>query len=137
MANEPKNYAAWHDGSPRGAMQSLDAKQTTGAGTAFVLPKAFSAFGVQAKRATTSATNESTSGTIVLQGSLDGANYVTLSGNVVANSTAAVLARSTSSIPVTYVRLRVSSFTTSAGAATTAENKIPISAWIAAGQGSS
>ena len=120
------------------AMKSLNAKQSTGGGTAFHLGRAYSAFSVEYYRGTTSATNESTSASIQLQGQIGSTGtWHSLGTAITVNSATPAIARSTNSIPVHRVRLNVVSFTTSAGAGTTGENKIPITAWIAAGFGSS
>lgn len=137
MADEPRNYVpSWKDGSPKGAMQSMLVKQSTGAGTAFTLPKPMSAFGVEYFRGTTSATNESTAATVILQGQLGSTRWYTLSSHTV-NSVTPAIARSTNSVPVTAVRALISGFSTSAGAASTAERKIPVTFNITAGTGSS
>ena len=106
-----------------GPLKSLDAKGTTGAGTAYDLGGAFSSFAVQCSIA------GSTSATVQLQGSIDGTNYKTLGSNITVDSTANnAITRSTNSTPVTKVRLNISALTTSGSA--TAE---AISGWIAVG----
>ena len=138
MSGEPRNWQPHVSAMVRGAMKSLDAKQTTGAGTAFDMGAAYAAFGLNLRRGTTSSTNESSSAAVVLQGSLDGTNYYTLGASVTVNSVAGSLTRSTNAIPVQFVRFSITSFTTSAGNSTAGgENKIPITGWIAAGIGSS
>lgn len=138
MADESKNYVAhWHDGSLRGPVALLTASQTTGAGTVYMLPKPHSAFGLEYFRGTTSATNESTAATVVIQGRLGSTRWYTLGASLTVNSATPAIARSTNSIPVTQVRATISSFTTSAGAASTAERKIPITVYLTAGVGSS
>ena len=103
-----------------GALKSLSAKGTTGAGTAFDLGGAFKDFAVQCSIA------GSTSATVQLQGSIDGTNYKTLGANVTVDSTANnAITRSTNSTPVTHVRLNISALTTSGTATVEA-----ISGWI-------
>jgi hypothetical protein len=95
----------------QGALTLLDAATSTGVGTAFGLGGAYSAFGVQYRRAAATSTG-STSASVQLQGSLDGTNYVSIGAAVTVNSTAWTLARSTNAVPVTHVRLNLASFTT-------------------------
>ena len=140
MADEPKNYVAQRGSLVPGGHLSLSAKQTTGAGTAFVLPAAYSVFGVEYFRGTTSTSNESTSASIQLQGRLGSTRWHSLGAAITVNnkSTAPAIARSTNAIPVNEVRFRIVSFTTSAGNSTAGgENKIPITAYISVGLGSS
>lgn len=138
MASEPKNYVHNRPGVVAASLKSLNAKQATGGGTAFTLPQAYSAFGIEYFRATTSATNESTSASIQLQGQINSTGtWHNLGAAITVNATAPAIARSTNSIPVYRVRVNLASFTTSAGAATTGENKIPVTASISVGVGSS
>ena len=138
MADEPRNYVPQRGGLVPGALLSLSAKQTTGGGTAFVLPAAYSVFGVESFRGTTSATNESTSASIQLQGRLGSTTWRSLGAAITVNAAAGTIVRSTNSIPVNEVRMTVVSYTTSAGNSTAGgENKIPITAYISVGLGSS
>lgn len=119
-------------------MKSLNAQQTAGGGTAFYLGRAHSAFGIEYFRGTTSATNESTSASIQLQGQIASTGtWLSLGAAITVNSATPAIARSTNHIPVNRVRINLVSFTTSAGAGSTGENKIPITAWITAGNQSS
>lgn len=131
MADEPRNYVSSRPGVVAGSLKVLDAKQSTGAGTSFVLPQAYSAFGLEYFRATTSATNESTAATVVLQGQIGSTKWTQIGANITVNSATPALARSTNAVPVFAVRASISSFTTSAGAASTAERKIPITLFVA------
>ena len=138
MADEPRNYIPnWADGSPRGAVPLLNAVTTTGAGTAFVLPKAVSAIGLEYFRATTSATLESTKANVTIQGRLGSTNWHTIGAALAVNSATPAVARSTNSIPFTEIRATITSFSTSAGAASTAENRITTSVYATFGSGSS
>ena len=126
------------DGAVVRAMKSLDAQTSTGGGTVFHLGRAYSAFAVEYVRATTSASLESTAATVKLQGQVGSTvTWHDLGASITVNSTSAVVVRSTNAIPVHRVRLTITGFTTSAGAASTAERRVPVSAWIAAGFGSS
>lgn len=138
MANDANNNPT-RAGAVVRPMKSLIAQQTTGGGTAFYLGRAYSAFGVEYLRGTTSSTNESTSASVQLQGQIGSTGkWHNLGAAITVNSVTAAIARSTNSIPVHRVRLQVVSFTTSAGNSTAGgENKIPITAWISAGFGSS
>lgn len=136
MANEPRDYVGARPAAVGGPLLLLSAQQTTGAGSAFVLPQAYSAFGIQYYRGTTSATNESTAATVVIQGRIGSTAsnaWVQIGANLTVNSATPALARSTNSIPVFEVRATISSFTTSAGAASTAERKIPVTVYLAPG----
>lgn len=136
MANESRNNPT-RDGAVVRAMKSLDAQTSTGGGTAFYLGRAVSAFGIEYYRGSTTATLESTSASIQLQGQLGSTNWVNLGAAITVNSQTPAVARSTNSIPVHRVRVTIASFTTSAGAASTAERRVPVYAWISAGFGSS
>ena len=131
MSNEPRNTPVWPDGSLRRPLKSLDAQQSLGAGTAYKLGRPASRFGIEYFRGTTSATNESTSASIQLQGQIASTGtWLSLGAAITVNSATPVVARSTNALPVHRVRVNIASFTTSAGAASTGENKIPITAWI-------
>ena len=137
MANEPRNTPTRH-GVVVSSLKSLDAQQATGGGTSYDLGRAHSAFGIEYYRGTTSATNESTSASIQLQGQIGSTGtWHNLGAAITVNSATPAIARSTNAIPVHRVRVNLASFTTSAGAASTGENKIPVTAFIAAGFGSS
>lgn len=104
-----------------GALKSLVAAATAQNGRAFDLGGAFKEFAVQCSIA------GSTSATVDLEGSIDGSNYKKLGASVTVDSTANnAVTKSTNSTPVTHVRCRLVSRTTSSS--TTAE---AISAWIA------
>lgn len=133
MANEPRDFVGGVPHVVKGAITLLSAQQTTGAGTAVILPQAYSAFGLEYFRGTTSATNESTAATVLLQGQIGSTKWTQIGGNITVNSGTPALARSTNSIPVFAIRAAISSFTTSAGAATTGERKIPVTLYVAPG----
>lgn len=134
MASEPRNYVGGRPEVVRGAVALLSAQQTTGAGTAVVLPQAYSAFGIEYFRGTTSATNESTAATVTIQGQIGSTGtWHTIGGQITVNSATPAVARSTNSIPFYRVRAKIESFTTSAGAASTAERKIPVTVYLAPG----
>lgn len=115
---------------PSGALQSLVLKASTGAGTAFSLGGAFKEFSIFVVRGATGSSGGSTKANVRLEGSLDGVNYKTLGLSTATNtnSVTGTLARSTNAIAVTSVRLRILSFTTSAGAN---PDVIPVNGWIA------
>ena len=103
---------------PAAALKSLVAQASTGAGTGFALGGAFATFGVQLTRATTGAAGGSTKASVKLQGSHDGVHWYTIGAATMAlNSTAGSLfARASTAGPVTWARLNINTFTTSAGA---------------------
>ena len=130
MADEPRNYVANRDGMVQGALKSLDAQATTGAGTAFNLGACYSAFGIEYLRASaTTASTKSTAAVIQLQGKIGSTKWRNLGATITVNSTAGAIARSTNSIPVNQVRINIDSFTTGV--------KPGVSAWVAVGIGSS
>lgn len=135
MSSEPRNTPINREGIVSRALLSLNAKQTTGGGTQFDLGRAYSAFGVEYKRASTSSTNESTSASIQLQGQIGTTGkWHSLGAAITVNNTTAAIARSTNAVPVSRVRFNIASFTTSAGNSTAGgENKIPITAYILPG----
>lgn len=138
MADEPRNYVpCWRDGSPKGAVVLLSAATSTGAGTTFVLPKAYSAIGLEYFRATTSTSAESTKANVTVQARLGSTNWHTLGTALAVNSATPAVARSTNSIPFTEIRATITTFTTSAGSATTSENRIATSVYATFGSGSS
>ena len=121
-----------------GALKSCDAQTSTGGGTAFFLGRAYSAFGIEYVRGSTTALLESTAATLQLQGQIGSTGkWHNLGGTITVNNTTAAIARSTNSIPVNRVRLAITGFTTSAGAGSTAERRVAVTAWISAGFGSS
>lgn len=103
---------------PAAALQSLLIQTTTGAGTGYELGGAFSNFAVMLFRGTTGSSGGSTKASVRLQGSLDGTHWFTVGAATLAvTSTAGTMAARNSTIgPVTYARLSINSFTTSAGA---------------------
>lgn len=120
------------------AMRTLNAQTSTGGGTVFHLGRAVSAFGVEYFRGTTSTSQESTAATVQLQGQIGSTGtWFNLGGAITVNSATPAIARSTNSIPVHRIRGAITSFTTSAGAASTAERRIPVTLWVSAGFGSS
>lgn len=131
MANESRNTPVRPAHMVTGPLKSLVAQVTTGGGTAFQLPGAFSAFGIEVVRAA-AATNStlSTAATIQLQGRIGSTNWRNLGSTVTANSVTGTIARSTNSIPVNEVRLQITAFTTGAA-------KPAVTGWINIGTVSS
>lgn len=137
MANESRNNPT-RDGAVVRAMKVLDAQTSTGGGTVFHLGRAYSAFGIEYLRGSTSATLESTAATVQLQGQIGSTGkWHNLGAAVTVNNTTAAIARSTNSIPVHRIRATITGFTTSAGAASTSERRVAVSVWVSAGFGSS
>jgi hypothetical protein len=126
------------DGAVVRAMRVLNAQTSTGAGTVFHLGRAYSAFGIEYVRGSTTATLESTAATVQLQGQIGStAKWHNLGAAVTVNNTSATIVRSTNAIPVHRIRATITGFTTSAGAASTAERRVAVSVWVSAGFGSS
>lgn len=113
-----------------GPLKSLDAKNTTGAGSDFRLPHAFREFTVAAFRRTGSATGGSTAITIRLQGSVSNSSkWATLGSTpLTVNSTSLTLFRSTNAAAVDRVRVTVLAFTTVSGSTNADKNNV--TAWI-------
>ena len=120
-------------------MRLLNATTAEGAGgTVFHLGRAYSAFGLEYFRGTTSLTQESTAATVNLQGQIGSTGtWFNLGATITVNSATPAIARSTNSIPVHRVRGYVSAYTTSAGSSSTSQNCIPITLYVSAGFGSS
>lgn len=115
---------------PTGALKSLSAKNTTGAGTGYALGGAFKEFSLQLYRASTGSSGGSTKASVRLQGSLDGNLWYTLGASTIAvTSVAGSLVNRTSTAAVTYVRLSINSFSTSSGSN---PDKVKITGLIAA-----
>ena len=134
MASEPRNYQ-YNRITGRHSLPYTIASSvtTTGAVTSSVQPlgSGYTVFSMQHKRATTSATLESTSVKWKVQGSLDSTSWFTIGAATrVTNSTSWVLLAVTSTAPISHVRASINGFTTSVGAATTAENRITFNAKI-------
>lgn len=95
-----------------GVFRSLNAKTGTGAGDRANLNGTYTTFSVQCT------VTGSTDLKVLLQGSLDGTNYVTLGSTAGYTSTGKTVVKSTNSTPVQYVRLNVSSQSSTAGTIT-------------------
>ncbi len=117
------------------ALPVLAAAQTTGAGTAYDLGRSYTAFAIQYKRGTTSATLESTSAAFLLQGNIyPSTSWFTVGAGITINSATPAIARSTNAIPYNRIRGFITSFTTSAGSSgATAQNRIPITVFVSVG----
>lgn len=128
MANEPRNYSINRlTGRYTKALTLADAVQSTGAQTAVPLAGAYTVFALQQHRATTSATLESTKASYRIRGSIDGSAYHTIGAATRAvSSTSPALSAVTSTAAISHIQVSVNLFTTSAGAASTAENRIPL-----------
>lgn len=137
MANEARNTRLRPATALVSAMKVLDAQTSTGGGSAFYLGRAYSAFGVEYSRGSTTATLESTAATVQLQGQLGSTNWVNIGAAITVNNTSPAFARSTNSVPVHRLRATITGFTTSAGAASTAERRVPVTVYVSAGLGSS
>ena len=125
MADEARNYAARPVMWPIKALKSLDAKNTTGAGTAFTLPHAAKEFTVELNKLATGATKGSTKATVQLQGKAStGSTWFALGSNLTITTTAGALTRSTNGKAVHYARLSVVSFTTRAGSTSPDKNNV-------------
>lgn len=137
MANDARNTYT-RDGAIVRPIKVLDAQTSTGGGTPFYLGRAYSAFGVEYVRGSTTATLESTAATVQLQGQIGSTGkWHNLGAAITVNNTTAAVARSTNSIPFHRIRATITGFTTSAGAASTAERRVAVSVWVSAGFGSS
>lgn len=124
MADESRNTPTRGARQIVRALKSLDAKATTGAGSAFNLGAAYSGFGVELIRAAAStASTLSTAASVQLQGRVGSTKWRNLGSAVTVNSTAGTVARSTNPIPVHDVRLSITSFTTGAA-------KPAITGWV-------
>ncbi len=118
VSSPPLTPAIRRTTKPAQALPSMTLKSTTGAGTSFDLGGAFSTFGVMLFRGTTGSSGGSTKASVRLQGSLDGTHWFTVGAATLAvSSTAGAMAARASTVgPVTFVRLSINTFTTSAGA---------------------
>ena len=87
--------------SAGGVIKSLNASTAVGAGAAFDLQAGYTTFSVQVLD--TASTNLE----VNLQGSLDGTNWANLGSTALYTSTAGSIVKSTSSVPVQYVRLNL------------------------------
>lgn len=132
MSSEARNYRARPTAKHLKPFTLASSLTSTGTSTsAAALHGPHTVFSLMQKRGTTSAVLESTKVSYKLQGSFDSTTWFTIGAATRAvSSTAWALSSVTSTAGITNVRLVVNLFTTSAGAATTAENRIPLSVKI-------
>ena len=130
MANESRNVKIRPTHEIVGAIKLLDAQTSTGGGSGYYLGRGYSAFGLEVFRGSTTATLESTAATVDLQGQIGTTGtWHKLGATITINSATPTIVRSTNHIPVTRIRATILAFTTSAGAASTAERRVPITVW--------
>ena len=130
MANESRNVKTRPAHVVVGAVKLLDAQTSTGGGTGFYLGRGYSAFGLEVFRGTTTAVLESTAATVDLQGQIGSTGtWHKLGATITINSATPTIVRSTNHIPVTRIRATILAFTTSAGAASTAERRNTVTVW--------
>lgn len=137
MANESRNTHV-RDGVVVRPLKLLDAVTSTGGGSGFHLGRGYASFGIEVFRGTTTATLESTAATVDLEGQIGSTGtWTKLGATITVNSATPTLVRSTNHIPVVRIRAKILAFTTSAGAASTAERRIPVTVYAIPAFGSS
>ncbi len=128
MANEARNASLRRQSRPTKAITLLSAINTTGAGGQYGLGGPYANFGILAFRASTGSSGASTKVNYRLEGNIDNSTSLwavlgASTRSITVKSSAAVLtAYASTQGPVTSIRARLKSFTTSAS--TTQPDKV-------------
>lgn len=118
MANDSRNYQARPIVGVVKPFKSLVASSSAQAGLTLALPHPIREFTVQIDKLVSSTQHVSTKATVTLQGKVStGTTWFTLGSSFVVTTTAALLSRSTNAKAVTFVRLKLNTFTTKSGSA--------------------
>jgi hypothetical protein len=137
VANESKNVVT-RDGVIVRPVKLLDLQTSTGPGQSYHLGRGYASFGIEIFRGTTTALLESTAATVDLQGQIGSTGtWHKLGATITVNSATPTIVRSSNHIPVVRIRATVLAWTSSAGAASTAERRNTLTMWVIPAFGSS